>query len=74
MIIDWTKGAIQQVATTIGRRMWTWIGVSAAVGATVTTRYDLVGADVQKFSLIGIDDQNFELIGTSNKKFPLIGA
>lgn len=73
MIIDWTKGAIQQVATTIGRRIWSWVGVSAVTGATVATRFDLIGADVQKFSLTGIDDQNFELIGIDNQNFPLIG-
>jgi hypothetical protein len=30
MIIDWTKGAIQQVATTISRRIWSWAGISEA--------------------------------------------
>lgn len=75
MIVDWVKGAIQQLPTSLSPWSWNWSGVLGEdVVATVSQRYDLVGASTAKFNLIGTDAQKFELLGADTKKFPLIGA
>lgn len=72
MIIDWVKGAIQQLPTSLSTRAFNWLGIPGTA-TTVSERYDLIGTSTSKFSLGGTDDQKFSLEGTSTKKFPLIG-
>ncbi len=74
MIIDWVKGAIQQLPMSLSARAFNWLGVlGVSPVATVSERYDLIGTGTSKFSLEGTDDQKFSLEGTSTKKFLLTG-
>ncbi len=77
MIIDWTKGAGQQVCTFLQKSVWNWSGVSAVDVpdvAEVSERFDLAGTDDTRLSLVGTLNTRLSLTGTDNTRLALKGS
>lgn len=74
MIIDWTKGAVQQLSTFLQENVWNWSGVSELDVAEVSERFDLVGTDDTRLSLIGTLNTRLPLVGTDDTRLTLKGS